>query len=145
MFDYLKMLEMIGTHDQRVVKNTKHDDFILDTCYVTDRDWNYETAVQHKAFNNGDWIILEGTYTKEEAIKQHDVWLTRLLDNSFETLTDAYSGEVFNRDPLIEIKELLNDNSSIINCKWERLLFNDIPGHIEDLHYILDKINAILK
>lgn len=61
------ILTMSGTHAQRVVKNTKRNTFTLDTARVTDRALPYETAVAHKDFNDGDWIVLEWSETKEEA------------------------------------------------------------------------------
>jgi len=63
---------MIGTYEQRNVANFKNDVFEIDTSLVTDRAIPYETAVAHKNFRNGNWIVLGWRETKEEAQKFHD-------------------------------------------------------------------------
>lgn len=94
LMDLYGILTMWGNHDERAVKNTKTDGFTLDTCLVTDRLWNYETAVKHTGFNNGDWIVLEGCETIEEAEAMHEKWLTILKGNP-ETLKDCYTEEEY--------------------------------------------------
>lgn len=69
MFEWL---DMIGNYEQRKVANFKNDIFEIDTAYVTDRDIPYETAVAHKNFRNGNWIVLGWRETKEDAQKFHD-------------------------------------------------------------------------
>ena len=101
MYDYddelwgLGMLGMIGNYEQRVVKNDKTTDFILDTAEVYDRSWIYETAVSHKDFNNGKWIILDGTNTREDALKAHEKWL-KALEAGVDSLEDYYDETVYN-------------------------------------------------
>ena len=90
------MFGMLGTYPQRMVKNDKFENFILDTARVTDRPWIYETAVSHKEFNNGDWIILQGTDTKDEAIKVHDEWLEK-IKNGVDELRDIFEDKVFKK------------------------------------------------
>ena len=97
MFGMLGFLDMAGNYNERVVKNDKTDDFTLDTALVTDRSWRYETAVEHKDFNNGDWIVLEGADTKEDAIKVHEKWLSKLANNDVNELIDCYLGETYHR------------------------------------------------
>lgn len=98
MFGMLGFLDMAGNHNERVVRNDKTDDFTLDTALVTDRNWRYETAVEHKDFNDGDWIILDGCNSKELAVEMHDKWLTKLLNEDITELTDYYTGEVFRKE-----------------------------------------------
>lgn len=69
MFDFLNM---IGTYNDRKVDRFETDLFIIDTVLVTDRAQLYETAIAHKDFRGGKWIILGWRRTKEEAQKFHD-------------------------------------------------------------------------
>lgn len=91
MFDF-GWLDMLGTYEERKVDNFRNDLFCVDTVSVTDRDLPYETAISHKDFNNGDWIILGWRGTKEEAQEYHDEIVERFLNDNgeIETVTDAY-------------------------------------------------------
>lgn len=93
MFEFLGM---IGTYDARKVKRDELKDFILDTAFVTDRSWLYETAVAHKKFNSGKWIILGGASTKEEALEIHNKWLEK-LKSGVDTLEDCYNGKIYKK------------------------------------------------
>ena len=95
LFGYM---DMIGNYEERVVKNDKCADFTLDTARVTDRNWIYETAVAHSRFNNGDWIILDGCGSKEEAVEMHNKWLNKLQNEDITELTDYYTDEVFRKE-----------------------------------------------
>lgn len=88
------ILSMADNYDARVVVNTRRDKFVLDTCVVTDRDFPYETAVKHRDFNGGDWIVLEWSSTKKDAQKVHAKWLEK-LDTGVDSLSDVYTGERF--------------------------------------------------
>ncbi len=70
----LSLFSMIGNYDERVVARFDSDEFSIDMAYVTDRDrgYPYETAIAHKDFRGGEWIILGWRPTKEEAQKFHD-------------------------------------------------------------------------
>lgn len=68
----LDFLDMIGTYADRKVDRFETDLFIIDTALVTDRAQPYETAIAHKDFRGGKWIILGWRRTKEEAQKFHD-------------------------------------------------------------------------
>lgn len=97
MFGLLGFLDMAGNYNERMVENDKTDDFTLDTALVTDRSWRYETAVKHKDFNDGDWIVLEGASTEEEAIEVHEKWLSKLTNTDVNELIDCYLGETYHR------------------------------------------------
>lgn len=94
MFTISGILTMSGNYEQRVVKNTERNTFTLDTAMVTDRALPYETAVKHKDFNDGQWIVLEQSKTKEDAERTHDKWLAK-LDAGVDSLLDIYTGERF--------------------------------------------------
>lgn len=91
------MLAMIGNYEDRLVRNTKNDEFELDTVAVYDRPWNYETAVQHKGFEFEEWIVLDGCDTKEVAEEMHQRWLDKLL-SGVDELTDIFTGDVFHKE-----------------------------------------------
>lgn len=95
--DIFGILTMKDNYDLRVVKNTERSTFILDTALVTDRVLPYETAVAHKDFNDGQWIVLEWSKTKEDAEKAHDKWLAK-LDAGVDSLLDIYTCERFERE-----------------------------------------------
>lgn len=63
---------MIGTYADRKVDRFETDLFTIDTALVTDRTLPYETAIAHKNFRGGEWIILGWRRTKEEAQKFHN-------------------------------------------------------------------------
>ena len=89
MFEWL---DMMGTYEQRNVANFKNDIFEIDTSYVTDRRDPYETAIKHKNFNGGDWIILGWRKTKAEAQMYHDYMVKKFTDDmdKITVITDAW-------------------------------------------------------
>ena len=89
---------MSGNYEERAVARDEKEDFTLDTVLVTDRLWTYETAVQHKDFNDNDWIILDGCNDKEEALVIHNKWLEFLKKDDFSCLTDYCTDEDFVRE-----------------------------------------------
>ena len=89
------ILEMKDNYEQRKIKKTEEKDFILDTCFVTDRDWLYETAVSHINFNDAEWIVLGYADTKDDALAIHDEWYEKLKDGHIDKLKDVYSGRVY--------------------------------------------------
>jgi len=91
------ILTMSDNYKSRVVKNTKRNTFTLDTVRVADRELPYETAVAHKDFNDGDWIVLEWSETKEDAERTHDKWLAK-LDAGVDSLLDVYTCERFEQE-----------------------------------------------
>ena len=95
MFGYL---DMLFTYDARKVKCDEMEDFTLDTALVTDREWLYETAVKHDNFNDCNWIILEGSDTKADALEVHNKWLKFLSEGNFDKLTDCFEDIEFYRE-----------------------------------------------
>jgi hypothetical protein len=94
----LEIMGMIGNYNERVVDNFKNDLFTIDTALVTDRSLPYETAVKHKDFNYGDWIVLEWSDTKEEAQKTHDKWVEYFQNNDVQEIKDCYTGKTFKKE-----------------------------------------------
>lgn len=91
------IMSMSGNYEQRKVDNTKEGDWEVDTARVTDRGWIYETAVRHTDFRGGDWIVVEGVNTKEEAFVIHDKWVEFMRGNP-SVIYDEYEDEYFQRD-----------------------------------------------
>ncbi|EKS4345090.1 hypothetical protein QB607_003094 [Clostridium botulinum] len=90
-------LDMALTYDQRKVDNTEGIDkenipFIIDTCKVTDSEKPYETALSHRKYKNGMWVILEQYNTKEEAKIGHSKWLNIFLNDKPEFIMDIPAG-----------------------------------------------------
>lgn len=90
----LDWFDMIGTYEERKVDNFRNDLFCVDTVSVTDRELPYETAISHKEFNNGNWIILGWRETKDEAQKYHDEIVEKFLNDKgdVKSITDVYDG-----------------------------------------------------
>lgn len=95
MFFNINTLAMIGTYEDRLVKNTKINGFEIDTVKVLDRSWIYETAVCHKKYRNGNWIIVDSANTKDEAIRVHELWCEKLSKENIGKLYDIFEGIYF--------------------------------------------------
>ena len=91
----MDLVDMIFNYEERKVQRDECENFTLDTCEVYDRTWIYETAVSHKNYNNGKWIILEGTNTKEAALEAHKKWLKGFIEGVDYRLVDCYTKEIF--------------------------------------------------
>ena len=95
--DLYSMFEMAATYEKRKVDNTKTDVFEVDTALVTDRKWIYETAVRHKDYNDGEWIVVEGCYDKETAQVLHNKWVNIMLRDEHRCLTDIWEDKAYIR------------------------------------------------
>ena len=87
MFDLAS--ELFGFMNQRPryereLKEDTVNGYHIDTCAVDDRDWNYETAIQHEQFRGGEWIVVRGYDSKEEA---EAIWHAILFDETEIELT----------------------------------------------------------
>ena len=83
------MVNQWNSYEDRLVKNTQEDDFVVDTARVYDRDWEYEIGVIKEGYNDGEWIIVDSADTKEEAMKKHEKWVSRMRED-IDTLFDIY-------------------------------------------------------
>lgn len=92
MFDFFNM---VGNYEERKVDNFQKGDLTIDTCRVTDSDKDFETAIEHKSYNDGKWIIVELYDTKEEAQKGHDKWVKVMTKKKLpKTLKDVSSATI---------------------------------------------------
>lgn len=95
MFDFLGMSEMLGNSKDRKVDRYERGDLFVSTVYVTDGRKDYETAVAHPDYNNGDIIIVECYDTKEEAQHGHNSWVVAMRDEPLpDKLTDCVNAEI---------------------------------------------------
>jgi hypothetical protein len=65
---------------------------VIDTCGgMTDSDHFYETGISHISYNNGDWIIVEGYDTEEDARNGHNKWVKIMTDESLPAILNDVS------------------------------------------------------
>ena len=89
------MIEMTGNYDSRRVGRHEEENLIISTCRVTDSDQPYETAVSHKDYNSGSWVIVEQYDTKGEAEIGHEDWIGKMTAKELpEELKDVSTCEI---------------------------------------------------
>ena len=103
MFNFLNMLD--DYEDRKVARYPEEENFLVDTCRVTDSKQPYETAVQHPRYNRGEIVIVQLYDTKEQALEGHEKWVKAmtteplpqaLIDVStsgIAELCDVFSGD----------------------------------------------------
>lgn len=97
MFNWI---DMIGTHEERMVDNYKDELFEIDTSYVTDRTPPFETAIKHSQFRNGEWIVLGWRVTKTDAQKFHDEMVKYYKENGdkVDYIQDVWENVTYMRE-----------------------------------------------
>lgn len=106
LIDLLNLLSTVGGEDNYKERLVARDDkldpdeipFTLDTVAVDDREWLYETAIQHPKFNDNEWIVIRGYDTKEEAKAGHEELITYYLMNRPAFIKDIWSEIDYLRD-----------------------------------------------
>lgn len=59
-------------HDERCLGNTETENgFLIDTSFAPDREL-YETAISHKRYNGGKWIVIGWAPDIQSALDMHD-------------------------------------------------------------------------
>jgi hypothetical protein len=72
-------LGMLGNYEDRKIENTETEDFVVDTCAITDDPTaNYETGIKSRFYNDGKWIIVETYQTGDEALAGHRRWVAEM-------------------------------------------------------------------
>jgi hypothetical protein len=89
MSDLFSFLNMIGTHEQRVVGNTKINSAVIDTCASPDSSDPYETGITHPNFNDNNWVIVEQYANKNDAAIGHKKWVDLFTGSLPDTLKDV--------------------------------------------------------
>lgn len=109
MFDFLLMAD---NYEQRKVARFDADWGFISTAYVNDAARPYETAVEHRQYNDGKMVIVAAYDTKEEAQAGHNHWVRvmtadtlpdRLVDRGEAELAELV--DVFRGDNEWRIKE----------------------------------------
>lgn len=76
MTDIFGFLSDVGNYEDRLVENTKLPNLaVVDTVRVSDAEKDYETAVSHPDYNEGDWIVVEAYDTAQQAKEGHAKWV----------------------------------------------------------------------
>lgn len=91
LFNLLRM-ENWDNYEKRKVLSYEKDNLIVDTCEVHDQPnpYNFETAISHKGYRDGEWIIVEIYEIEANAILGHNKWVKIMTsDNLPEQLTDV--------------------------------------------------------
>ena len=94
----LGFLDMVYDYELRNIKNTKTDDYEVDTSIVTDYIPPYETAIKLKGFNNFEWMIVSRVCSVEKAHFEHDKWVKICKKNDIDHVVDVNTGEVYNKE-----------------------------------------------
>jgi hypothetical protein len=102
MFDFFSMMD---NYEDRKVARYDADWGFISTAFVTDADLDYETAVRHRDYNDGQLVIVEAYATREEAQAGHERWVATMSANELPEslrdngragiaqLCDAFSGD----------------------------------------------------
>jgi hypothetical protein len=80
-----------GSYKERCVANTKIGECIVDTALVEDNppEFPYETAVSDPHYNDGSYIIVAVSSTKQAAQWDHDVWVQLMTTTKPAVLLEA--------------------------------------------------------
>jgi hypothetical protein len=78
----------LGPYSDRQVERYEEGDLLVSTALVTDLKppYQYETAISHPAYDNGEIIPVDCYETIEEARVGHEKWLKLMLENPPECL-----------------------------------------------------------
>lgn len=74
------------------------NEFVVDTCFVDDRDWSFETAVSHEKYNDGNWMIVNGCNIREIAEINHQIWVDYMKKNKPVAIKDFRADITYLRD-----------------------------------------------
>ena len=95
----LDVINMIGNHEERNVDRFENELFIVDTSMCNDMEFPYETAISHRDFNDGSWIILGWSKTKEEAQTFHNEVVHYFSTKHYiKSVTDIFQNKTYYRN-----------------------------------------------
>lgn len=88
MFDFFNTQD--NYEDHKVDNFSIEGVLCVDTCSVSDGVHPYETAVSHKSYNDGHWVIVESYDSRSDAQHGHDYWVeTMTSENLPDYLIDC--------------------------------------------------------
>jgi hypothetical protein len=83
MFDFFSMA---GTYEERKVALYNEGGLVISTAMVTDGDLDFETAIKHPDYNDGNFVIVEAYDSLSDAHEGHERWVEIM---TAEPLPDA--------------------------------------------------------
>lgn len=92
------LVGFIETCIGKSIKRTEADNFKIDTAEVHGMKWKYETAIAHKDFNDGHWIILHGFDSKKMAEKYHDKMVEKYTNEEPTFIMDYFDNTIYLKD-----------------------------------------------
>ena len=78
-------------YEERKVDRYEKDRVMISTARVYDSDLDFETAVQHPAFNGGRIVIVECYSTREEAAVGHQRWVAKMTADRIPAVLEDVS------------------------------------------------------
>lgn len=94
-FEYYEKIRQ-SRAERAVCENTVNN-YHIDTCKVYDRSWNFETGICHPDFHRGNWIIVRGYGTLDEAKSGHAMWCEK-AKNGFQKLYDVFEEKIYSKE-----------------------------------------------
>lgn len=88
-------MSMAGNYEDRKVDRYEIKDLIISTCSVNDSDHPYETAISHKSYNDGHWVIVEHYDDLESSKLGHSKWVKKMISKKLpKELKDVSTSDV---------------------------------------------------
>lgn len=85
------IMAMRGNYDDRKVGRDDYEWGFISTAYVNDGECDYETAVKHEDYDDGNMVIVDKYETKEDAEKGHKKWIETMKNPPNELVDCANS------------------------------------------------------
>ena len=111
MEDFIKkIIEISKNYEERKVDFFNNGVCEVSTVSVTDGNLEFETAISHPNYNDGELIVIQAYATKELAQKGHDNWIKIMTSDSLpDKIRDCgnffMSQILFKLDPDVRIVE----------------------------------------
>lgn len=80
------------------IKHDECDKFVIDTAEIPEENYKYETAISHKDFNDGAWIILKRFNSKKRAIKFHEEIFEKYSKEEPEYIIEYSTATIYLKD-----------------------------------------------
>ncbi len=112
-------------YENRGVERYEKDNLIVDTCEVHDQPspYSFETAVSHRGYDNGEWIIVELYKLEAEAILGHNKWVKAMVSDDLpEQLVDV------SKVTVCQLKDKLNKGKNWRVFKKAKGLKNEMSS-----------------
>lgn len=84
---------MMNDYDDRKVARDEYGWGFISTVFVIAGRKDYETAVKHPDYNDGDMVIVDCYATEKEAKRGHQKWI-KIMENPPDQLKDCANSEI---------------------------------------------------